>query len=96
MDHRKENTEETDEDRDGPKAVKTKSSKARGLDAKARISAPSGGEGKMFLDIPLYRTTSGARQSSGSKEGKQAVKMTQLSCHLFCSNQVRLGLSVLA
>jgi hypothetical protein len=30
------------------------------------------------------------------KEGKQAVKMTCLSCHCFRSNQVRLGLSVLA
>jgi hypothetical protein len=30
------------------------------------------------------------------KEGKQAVKMTRLSCHLFRSNQVRLALSLLA
>ncbi len=30
------------------------------------------------------------------KEGKQAVKMTCLSCHRFRSNQVRLGLSLLA
>jgi hypothetical protein len=30
------------------------------------------------------------------KEGKQAVKMTRLSCHRFRSNQVRLGLSMLA
>jgi hypothetical protein len=30
------------------------------------------------------------------KEGKQAVKMTRLSCHHFRSNEVRLGLSVLA
>ena len=30
------------------------------------------------------------------KEGKQAVKMTRLSCHRFRSNQVRLGLSLLA
>ena len=30
------------------------------------------------------------------KEGNQAVKMTRLSCHRFRSNQVRLGLSVLA
>jgi len=30
------------------------------------------------------------------KEGKQAVKMTRLSCHLFRSNEVRLWLSVLA
>src|SRR5271169_4148068 len=30
------------------------------------------------------------------KQGKQAVKMTRLSCHRFRSNQVRLGLSLLA
>ena len=30
------------------------------------------------------------------KEGKQAVKMTRLSCHRFRSNQVRLWLSVIA
>jgi hypothetical protein len=30
------------------------------------------------------------------KEGKQAVKMTRLSCHRFLANEVRLQLSVLA
>jgi hypothetical protein len=30
------------------------------------------------------------------KEGKQAVKMTRLSCHRFRSNEVRLWLSVIA
>ena len=30
------------------------------------------------------------------KEGKQAVKMTRLSCHRFCANEVRLWLSVIA
>jgi hypothetical protein len=30
------------------------------------------------------------------KEGKQAVKVTRLSCHRFRSNEVRLGLSVIA
>ena len=30
------------------------------------------------------------------KEGKQAVKMTRLSCHRFRANEVRLWLSVLA
>ena len=30
------------------------------------------------------------------KEGKQAVKMTRLSCHQFRSNEVRLWLSVMA
>jgi hypothetical protein len=30
------------------------------------------------------------------KEGKQAVKMTRLSCHRFRSKEVRLGLSVIA
>jgi len=29
-------------------------------------------------------------------EGKQAVKMTRLSCHQFRSNEVRLWLSVIA
>jgi hypothetical protein len=31
-----------------------------------------------------------------TKEGKQAVKMTRLSCHRFRSNEVRLWLSVIA
>jgi Transposase DDE domain group 1 len=30
------------------------------------------------------------------KEGKQAVKMTRISCHRFRSNQARLALSLLA
>ena len=30
------------------------------------------------------------------KEGKQAVKMTRLSCHRFQANEVRLWLSVIA
>jgi hypothetical protein len=30
------------------------------------------------------------------KEGKQAVKMTRLSCHRFQANEVRMWLSVLA
>ena len=30
------------------------------------------------------------------KEGKQAVKMTRLSCHRFRSNEVRLWLSLIA
>ncbi|MFZ0663967.1 MAG: transposase [Acidobacteriaceae bacterium] len=30
------------------------------------------------------------------KEGKQAVKMTRLSCHRFRSNEVRLSLSLIA
>jgi hypothetical protein len=30
------------------------------------------------------------------KEGKQAVKMTRLSCHRFLSNEVRLWLSLIA
>ncbi len=30
------------------------------------------------------------------KEGKQAVKVTRLSCHRFRSNEVRLWLSVIA
>jgi hypothetical protein len=31
-----------------------------------------------------------------TREGKQAVKMTRLSCHWFRSNEVRLWLSVIA
>jgi hypothetical protein len=31
-----------------------------------------------------------------TKEGKQAVKMTRLSCHRFLGNEVRLCLSILA
>lgn len=39
----------------------------------------------------------GAALTSGfGVEGKQAVKMTRLSCHRFRSNQVRLALSLLA
>ena len=30
------------------------------------------------------------------KEGKQAVKVRRLSCHRFRSNEVRMGLSVIA
>ena len=30
------------------------------------------------------------------KEGKQAVKMTRLSCHRFRANEVRLNLSLIA
>jgi hypothetical protein len=42
-------------------------------------------------------TTSGAPQNSGSrKEGKQAVRMTLLSCHRFRSNEVRLWLRLIA
>jgi hypothetical protein len=38
---------------------------------------------------PLWSAAAGAEQ--WIKEGKQAVKMTRLSCHRFRSNQVRLG-----
>jgi hypothetical protein len=34
--------------------------------------------------------------NSSLKEGKQAVKMTRLSCHRFRSNEVRLWLRVIA
>ena len=40
--------------------------------------------------------TSGGRRNNGIKEGKQAVKITRLSCHRFRSNEVRLWLSVMA
>jgi hypothetical protein len=36
------------------------------------------------------------QRSNGSKKGKQAVKMTRLSCHRFRSNEVRLWLSLIA
>jgi len=41
-------------------------------------------------------TTSAARRSNGSKEGKQAAHWTRLSCHRFRANEVRLQCSVLA
>ena len=58
-------------------------------------------------DIPrLYTAREGVREvrfynkrgtaEQWIKEGKQAVKMTRLSCHRFRSNEVRLWLSVLA
>jgi Transposase DDE domain group 1 len=45
-------------------------------------------------EIPVYNKRGTAEQ--WIKGGKQAVKMTRLSCHRFRSNQVRLGLSLLA
>ena len=44
--------------------------------------------------IPFYNQRGKAEE--WIKEGKQAVKMTRLSCHRFRSNEVRLWLSVLA
>jgi hypothetical protein len=38
----------------------------------------------------------GTAEQWGIKEGKQAVKMTRLSCHRFRANEVRLWLSVIA
>jgi hypothetical protein len=57
-----------------------------------------------FLDGPLEtdsRTVVRFYNKRGTaeqwiKEGKQAVKMTRLSCHRFRSNEVRLWLSVIA
>jgi hypothetical protein len=43
---------------------------------------------------PFYNKRGTAEQ--WIKEGKQAVKMTRLSCHRFRSNEVRLWLSVMA
>jgi hypothetical protein len=43
--------------------------------------------------VRLYNKRGTAEQ--WLKEGKQAVKMTRLSCHRFRSNEVRLWLSVL-
>jgi hypothetical protein len=44
--------------------------------------------------VRFYNKRGAAEQ--GIKEGKQAMKMTRLSCHRFRSNEVRLWLSVLA
>jgi len=44
--------------------------------------------------VRLYNKRETAEQSI--KEGKQAVKMTRLSCHRFRPNQMRLALSLLA
>jgi hypothetical protein len=41
-------------------------------------------------------TTGEGRQSNGSKEGKQAIKWTRLSCATFRANTVRLQLHGLA
>jgi hypothetical protein len=44
--------------------------------------------------IPLLAVARQAEQ--WIKDGKRAVKMTRLSCHRFCGNEVRLWLSILA
>jgi hypothetical protein len=44
----------------------------------------------------LPSTTSAARASNGSKEGKGAIKWTRLSCRSFAANAVRLQLHALA
>ena len=44
---------------------------------------------------PTFRLKRG-KAERWIKEGKQAVKMTRLSCHRFRGNQVRLWLSILA
>jgi hypothetical protein len=44
--------------------------------------------------VRFYNKRGTAEQSI--KEGKQAVKMTRLSCHRFRSNEVRLWLSLIA
>ena len=48
----------------------------------------------------MSRAGRGGNQRNASElhinEGKQAVKMTRMSCHQFRSNQVRLWLSVIA
>jgi Transposase DDE domain group 1 len=54
-----------------------------------------------FLTHHLHRAVARFYNKRGTaeqwiKEGKQAVKMTRLSCHRFRSNQVRLALSLLA
>ncbi len=47
--------------------------------------------------VRLYNKRGTAEVAAATiKEGKQAVKMTRLSCHRFRSNEVRLRLSVIA
>ncbi len=55
---------------------------------------PPGGRGGIS---PIVPWPEGAipRAAATIKEGKQAVKMTRLSCHRFRSNEVRLWLSVI-
>ena len=50
---------------------------------------------KMRKDWPVNYNKRG-RAEQWIKEGKQAVKMTRLSCHRFRSNEVRLWISVIA
>jgi hypothetical protein len=51
--------------------------------------------GELFPRVGFIVTNLGTAEQ-WIKEGKQAVKMTRLSCHHFRSNEVRLWLSVLA
>jgi hypothetical protein len=50
--------------------------------------------GELFPRVGFIVTNLTAEQ--WIKEGKQAVKMTRLSCHRFRANEVRLWLSVIA
>ena len=54
----------------------------------------SGAYSNFALDMRFYNKRGTAEQ--WIKEGKQAVKMTRLSCHRSRSNEVRLWLSVIA
>ena len=50
-----------------------------------------------YLTVGFYEDGSpGEIFITTAREGKQAVKMTRLSCHRFRSNEVRLWLSVIA
>jgi hypothetical protein len=52
-----------------------------------------------FAEVPdHFSDLRGTAEVSAAtiKEGKQAVKMTRLSCHRFRSNEVRLWLSLIA
>ena len=57
-------------------------------------------DGEIFLlTSPFIERRYGIKRGTAEqwiKEGKQAVKMTRLSCHGFRSNEVRLWLSVIA
>jgi hypothetical protein len=52
--------------------------------------------GIQWAVFEVKKETSWGTAEQCIKEGKQAVKMTRLSCHRFRSNQVRLALSLLA
>jgi hypothetical protein len=51
---------------------------------------------RLVLDMDSTEIPVHGQQEQWIREGKQAVKMTRLSCHRFRSNEVRLWLAVIA